>query len=761
MAQKIKLLVLFALVILVSSTSFSACENDVDETIPVKDEISFKSLSVEDNKVFAKVANDALYFSFLDEIKISGNANYIVSKNASGTDEIATKTIDLEIGDNVVYIIETINGVPSKIYNVTIRRKPIYTVDFNTGEGTPIDSITVEEDSVIVAPISKLDGYILDWDYDFSVPITSSMTINAIWTLKSEAAYTVEYYLQNLENNDYARLDSETVQLTGSTNTLVTAEIKDFDHFTYNPNKGMLSNYVNADDSLILKVYYDRNCYNVSSSLGNYDCIIGGGSFKYGSTITVSATPKAGYEFLGWVSGDARLSSDFSYTFTIDKDVEAKFEVYEELKNFIFNSTDTTFEITGIKDKNVKEIYVPSYITKIRAGAFSGCSSLECIELPFIGETYQTENSFSYPLGFIFGTTNYENSIKTYQTFIGPSGEEERLAYYIPKSLKKVVINSDIIPFGSFNNCTELTSIILGENTKTIERFQNLTDAFENCNPKIFNIYNNARYLGTAENPFLFLIEIIDKNAKEIELHPNTVTITACSFDGCSLLESITINEKVKYIEASFMECENLSRVNISNLAKWCEIEFESTSTNPLKFARNLYLNNELITHLEIPESVTRVNDFAFYGCWSITSITIPDSIEQIGAMAFLNTQVKYNMYNDSRYLGNDDNPYLVFISGTLTSNSEYILHQDTKIIADLAFCYSTYIDPTVVTLPSGLESIGNQAFWDCTQLTTIYFCGTEAEWDLVRKGENWDKYQQFSDSEITKLDYTLTFNSK
>ncbi len=47
------------------------------------------------------------------------------------------------------------------------------------------------------------------------------------------------------------------------------------------------------------------------------------------------------------------------------------------------------------------------------------------------------------------------------------------------------------------------------------------------------------------------------------------------------------------------------------------------------------FLGCENLTSVTIPNSVTNIGDYAFWGCDSLTSITIPNSIISIGANAF------------------------------------------------------------------------------------------------------------------------------
>ncbi len=115
-------------------------------------------------------------------------------------------------------------------------------------------------------------------------------------------------------------------------------------------------------------------------------------------------------------------------------------------------------------------------------------------------------------------------------------------------------------------------------------------------------------------------------------------SIGAWAFAGCSSLTSVTIPKSMTSIDSlAFDDCIRLKRVYITDIAKWCEISYSNNISNPLIIAHNLYLNNELMTDLAIPDSVTKIGESAFDGCKSLTSVIIPDSVTNIGDYAFYN----------------------------------------------------------------------------------------------------------------------------
>ena len=114
------------------------------------------------------------------------------------------------------------------------------------------------------------------------------------------------------------------------------------------------------------------------------------------------------------------------------------------------------------------------------------------------------------------------------------------------------------------------------------------------------------------------------KNA-EIVTIPNSVeSIGIYAFSGCSGLSSVTIPNSVTSIWGdAFSGCSALTSVHISDIAAWCNIDFEYNTSNPLFYAHHLYMDGEEVKDLVIPNSVESIGAYAFFGCSGLTSVTI------------------------------------------------------------------------------------------------------------------------------------------
>ena len=151
----------------------------------------------------------------------------------------------------------------------------------------------------------------------------------------------------------------------------------------------------------------------------------------------------------------------------------------------------------------------------------------------------------------------------------------------------------------------------------------------------------------------------------------SVTSIGTDAFSGCSGLTSVTIPSYITSIGwCAFKNCDGLTSVYYTgDIAEWCGISFAS---QPLTYAHNLYINNQLVTDLVIPETTTEIKSYAFSGASCLTSVTIPNSVTSIGYNAF-------------------------------------------------AKCYGL----STVTIPSSVTSIGDEAFVDCIRLTTVNFNAT------------------------------------
>ena len=206
-------------------------------------------------------------------------------------------------------------------------------------------------------------------------------------------------------------------------------------------------------------------------------------------------------------------------------------------------------------------------------------------------------------------------------------------------------------------------------------------------------------------------------NCKALEsiVIPNSVTsIGERAFECCRSLTSVTIPNSVTSIgESAFEGCSSLKEVHITDLAAWCNIDFNDCYSTPLYYAKNQYLNGELVTNIVIPEWVTEIKNYAFSCCSSLKSVTIPNSVTYIGSSAFssCSSLTSVTIPNSVRSIGDSTFSDCSSLTSVTIPNS-------VTSIKDSTFYGCSSL--TSVTIPNSVTSIGFTAFFDCSSLTSV-----------------------------------------
>ena len=126
------------------------------------------------------------------------------------------------------------------------------------------------------------------------------------------------------------------------------------------------------------------------------------------------------------------------------------------------------------------------------------------------------------------------------------------------------------------------------------------------------------------------------KKITSITIPEGVMEIGGCAFMNCSSLKEVKIPPSLKRIGwQAFENCVRLIKVDISDIAGWCAIEFKTSDSNPLTYAHKLYLNGGAIEHLIIPAEVASISEFAFYGCSGIHTLTMHKNVKSIGEYTF------------------------------------------------------------------------------------------------------------------------------
>ena len=164
-------------------------------------------------------------------------------------------------------------------------------------DGAAEKTVPTAFDSQITAPEAPVkQGYIFSkWSSEVGVmDSVDGKKFAAEWIAATDTRYTVETYTMNT-SGEYVKT---TNAFKGTTGESVSVNPTVQTGFTLNKSKSVLSGNVAADNSLVLKVYIDRNTYTLTTVA---DGVSTSTKYLYGSLIAEPATPvKTGYKFIKW-----------------------------------------------------------------------------------------------------------------------------------------------------------------------------------------------------------------------------------------------------------------------------------------------------------------------------------------------------------------------------------------------------------------------------------------------------------------------------
>ena len=287
------------------------------------------------------------------------------------------------------------------------------------------------------------------------------------------------------------------------------------------------------------------------------------------------------------------------------------------LPNSVTSIGDSAFEGCS----GLTELILPSSVTSIGDSAFSGCSGLTELTLP-----NGVRSIGDYAFSGCTGLTELilPNSV----TSIG------NYAFSDCSGLEKITVDRGNKRYDSWGNCNSIietgtNTLIVGcKNSVIPNSVTSIGDcAFYGCTGLTeLTLPNSVRSIGDGAFSGC-------SGLTELTL-PNSVTrIGDCAFYGCSGLTELILPNSVRSIgDIAFTYCSGLEKITVESGNSCYDSRDNCNSIIDTEF-------NTLIVGCKnsvIPNSVTSIGYYAFYGCSGLTELTLPDSVASIGDGAFI-----------------------------------------------------------------------------------------------------------------------------
>ncbi|MBR0161138.1 MAG: leucine-rich repeat protein [Oscillospiraceae bacterium] len=456
---------------------------------------------------------------------------------------------------------------------------------------------------------------------------------------------------------------------------------------------------------------------------------IGEGVFEDCSKLTSMAIPNG----VTWILGSTFSGCSSLTSVTIPESVTT-------IMGYAFRGCSSLTSLT-----------VPETVTAIREYAFSGCTGLTEFTIP--------ESITSIEYGVFYGCSNLRNvTIPETVTSIGSH------AFANCTSLADITIHAGIKSIGSyaFWRCTSLTEITIPSGVESIgdgliagcTSMQNIV--VESGNPVccvengvLFN-KNKTQLLqypvGRTDTDYQIPNTVTrvgkyafygDKNLTGVTIPSSVTSLDSYAFDGCSSLAGIVIPQSVMSFGSDvFHGCSKLT--SAGPYGSGCSIEFGWETEIPA----STFCNCSSLTSITIPDTVTNIGGSALYGCKNLTHITIPAGVTtgiSLGGCDGLTSAGPYGSGCSIEFGWEEEIPDRAFsgcssltsitIPDTVTSIGAYAFGSCSGLksieipdgvtrIEKMTFCWCSGLSDIVI--PDGVTYIGEDAFIGCTNLKSI-----------------------------------------
>ena len=269
--------------------------------------------------------------------------------------------------------------------------------------------------------------------------------------------------------------------------------------------------------------------------------------------------------------------------------------------------------------KNLENVEIPSTVTDIGEKTFYSCPKLK--EAVIKAGTVKKDTLYNCP------------ALTTLIISDNATLDASFTAGYSKSTLNTVKIGKGEIGNSAFSNCTNLTTVELGDGVTKIG-----TNAFIRCT-QISSITIGSRVSSIGKNVFNGCTALTNANI-------GSGAIGANAFQDCSRLANVTLGDGVTSIGANaFLRCEALTSMNIGSSVGIIE-NYAFSGCAALE---------------EVTISAAQIGNQAFRSANALKKVTLGDGVEAIPAGAFSNCGMGYK----------NNSPELYLKAGTWTSNGQ------------------------------------------------------------------------------------------
>ena len=422
----------------------------------------------------------------------------------------------------------------------------------------------------------------------------------------------------------------------------------------------------------------------------------------------------------------------------------------------------------------VKILVIPDSVQTIGEGALQGWSSLEELSIPFVGmkrEIAKTKSNYAvstkgFNFGYIFGGTTYSGSYSVSQSYANANGNYygvllsdgyyhydaecanftnkttiSTTKYWLPNSLNTVFItDTTVLYVGAFENCSQINKLYLTDKIQKIDYLAFNGLGMIDSSTDDFVISGNIlmRYKGNEETVVIPEgIRVIGPSAFVFPYKSFGSTIIADSKENKNI-NTVQVPQSVSFISnysfykltsATIIIPKKVGNLTISDtsftstkMVSYLDVNTATNGNDTFYFSVNgstasivgctttslaITLPTELggyivtsvgfkgmancttLTSVTIPSTIFELGEYSFYGCTGITTITIPSTVLIIGDYAF----------------------------GNCTSLHTVTLAEGIEHIGDFSFYNCTELFEIVV--PDSITYLGSYCFYNCTSLTS------------------------------------------